>query len=52
MGDRFMPIVQITLCVALGASLVAYIDDKTQGPLNDPWFIPVIAILIWESFKT
>ena len=50
MTDLFT-IAQIGLAVALVASLAVFIQDRNRVPVSDPWFIPVIGILLLQSFK-
>ena len=45
------PIVTVSLAFALLASFVAYMDDTSQQPFSDPWFMPVIFVLLWQSIK-
>lgn len=50
MADIFT-IVQVGLGAALVASVIAFLQDTNRQPVSDPWFMPVIVVLLWQSLK-
>jgi hypothetical protein len=50
MADIFT-FAQVGLAVALVASLAAFVQDRNRVPVSDPWFMPVIGVLLWQSLK-
>jgi hypothetical protein len=43
-------IVQGGLIIAFVGSLVCFFEDRHRQPFSDPWFIPIIFIILWISF--
>jgi hypothetical protein len=46
-----MHILQISLTIALIVSIILYGKDSNAPPTDDPWFITILAALVWLSFK-
>lgn len=36
---------------ALISSLFAFAGDNSLSPFSDPWFIPVVLVLVLETYK-
>jgi hypothetical protein len=48
---KLFDVVKIGLGVSLGVSFVVYLNDTSTQPVSDPWFMPVIFVLFWQSMK-
>jgi hypothetical protein len=40
------------LMLALLSSILGFAEDNTMAPFNDPWFIPVVFVLVLNTYKT
>lgn len=48
---RFFDLTKIGLAVALIAAFITFVENPNQPPVNDPWFMPVILVMLWTSLK-
>ena len=48
---KLFDVVKIGLGVSLVVSFFVYLNDTSKEPVSDPWFMPVILVLFWQSMK-
>lgn len=46
-----LQIVQVSLAIAVISSFVMIVQSPNAAPVADPWFLPVIVVLLWQSVK-
>ena len=49
--DDLTIVVKISLVIALLASFIMFAQDTTSQPYNDPWYMPILFVMIWWTFK-
>jgi len=49
--DDLTIVVKVSLCVALLASVITFAQNTDLEPYSDPWFIPILVVMVWWSFK-
>jgi hypothetical protein len=49
--ELMIGITKVSLTVALVSSLVVLFQNDAPLPFKDPWFVPVVFVLLWESYK-
>ena len=50
MSDAFV-LVKVSLAVALAVSVATFVQNSKRQPVADPWFMPVILVLLWQSLN-
>lgn len=45
-------ITKISLVVALASSALILMQKTNRMPYSDPWFVPIIVVLVWQTWKT
>jgi len=51
MRDLMVTTTKAALIVALISSTYLLLNDSKHMPYADPWFVPVILIILWQTFK-
>jgi hypothetical protein len=44
-------IVKVSLILAFLAALITYAQNTSSQPYSDPWYLPILFVMIWWTFQ-
>ena len=49
--DFLVSVTKISLLVAFASALAVFLQNPKRDPHSDPWYLPVIFVMAWQTLK-
>lgn len=49
--ELMVGVTQTALVVALVSSSLLLLENNAHMPYADPWFVPIVIVLVWQTWK-